>query len=174
MKRVLYSLLLAVAASGAQAAMLFYLGGGRVSLALPLVLAVWAGREAPLLEGVASALAVGLVVDVFAGGPLGLLTSLTVALALGSRVARAGLAFHGPSGFAAFTAVGTWIHGTAALACIRMFGAPEARPAGILLWRVLVEAIFTGLAAGLAHRPLSWMERALAGEAGPSLLKVDR
>jgi hypothetical protein len=170
MKRVVLNFALAVALSGAQAALLHRLGGGRLSLALPLALAVWLGLEAPLLEGVFAALAVGWAVDVFGAGPQGLLTFLAVVLYLTSRMARTALAFHGRAGFAAMTALGTFFFGATAFVLQRATAAPEVAPAAALLWRVALEALGTGLVAAVLHPALAWLERSLVGEDEPDVL----
>jgi hypothetical protein len=171
MKRVVANFVLAVALSGAQSALLLHLGGGRWPLALPLVLVVWLGLEAPLLEGTGGAVVVGLVVDVFGGGPKGLLTFLAVVLYLTSRLARAALAFHGPAGLAAIAGMGTWCYGFTAFLFERVFAAPAATPAVGLLWRVALEALGTGAAAALLHPLLARLERTLEGEPEPGLLR---
>jgi len=174
MKRVAASFLLAVALAGAQAALLRHLGGGALPLALPLVLAVWLGVEAPLLEGAAAALAVGYAVDVFAARPQGLLTSLTVALYLTSRLARSTLAVHGPAGFGALAAGGTFLVGATAFVFVRVTAAPLAAPSAGVLWRVLAESLATGVVAAALQWPLARLERLLAGEPEPGVLGIDR
>jgi len=170
MKRVALNFVLAVALSGAQAALLHRLGGGVVPLALPLALAVWLGLVAPLLEGTFASLAVGWAVDVFGAGPQGLLTFLTVVLYLTSRMARTALAFHGRAGFAAMTGLGTFFFGATAFVLQRATAAPEVASPAALLGRVALEALFTGLAAVVLHPGLAWLERGLAGEDEPGVL----
>ena len=174
MKRVAVSFLLAVALAGAQAALLRHAGGGVLPLALPLVLAVWLGVEAPLLEGAAAALAVGYAVDVFSARPQGLLTSLTVALYLTSRLVRTALAVHGPAGFGAIAACGTFLVGATAVLLVRVTAAPLAGPSAGVLWRVLAESLATGVAAAALQRPLARLERLLAREPEPGILGMDR
>jgi hypothetical protein len=169
-KRVVANFALAIALSGAQAALLRHLGGGRVPLALPLILAVWSGLEGGWIDGTLGAVAVGWVVDVFAGGPQGLLTFLTVVLYLTCRLARAALAVHDRIGFAALTGVGVALYGFTAFAFLRIFAAPEAIPSAAVLWRVAQEAACTGALAGLLHPLLVKLERLLAGEPEPELL----
>lgn len=174
MRRVAVTFLLAVALAGAQGALLRHLGGGAVPLALPLVLAVWLGVEAPLLEGLAAAVAVGYAVDVFSGRPQGLLTSLVVALYLTSRLLRSTLAVHGAAGFGAIAACGTFLVGATAFLLVRVTAAPMAAPAAATLWRVLAEALATGVAAAVLRRPLARLERLLAGEPEPDVVGFDR
>jgi len=164
MKRVLVTLALAVALAGAQSALLLRLGGGRVSLALPLALVVWQGLEAPLIEGTFASLAAGFAVDVFAGGSQGLLTSLAVLLYLTSRLARSALALHGRIGFGALVALQVFCYGATAFLLVRATAAPEAAPSPWLLWRGLVEALATGAVAALSQPLLARLERLLARE----------
>lgn len=170
MRRVLSALALALALSGAQSALLLRMGGGRVSLALPLALVVWQGLEAPLLEGALASLAVGFTVDVFAAGSQGLLTSLAVVLYLTSRLARNALSFHGRLGFGALVALQVFCYGATAFLLVRATAAPEAVPSPWLLWRGLVEALATGLVAALAQPLLVRLERHLAREPEPGVL----
>jgi hypothetical protein len=164
------ALALALALSGAQSALLQRLGGGAVSLALPLALVVWQGLAAPLVEGAAAALAVGFAVDVLAGGSQGLLTSLAVLLYLTSRLARSALALQGRGGFGALVAIQLSCLGATAFLLVRVTAAPEADPSPWLLWRVLVEALASGAVAALAHPLLQRLERLLAREPDPGVL----
>jgi hypothetical protein len=169
-RRVLAAVVLAVALAGAQSALLLRLGGGRVSLALPLALVVWQGLEAPLLEGTLASLAVGFAVDVFAGGSQGLLTSLAVVLYLTSRLARNALSFHGRLGFGALVALQVFCYGATAFLLVRATAAAEAAPSAWLLWRGLGEALATGVVAALAQPLLARLERHLAREPEPGVL----
>ncbi len=168
MKRVAGSFALAIAFSGAQAALGRHLGG--LPLALPLTLVVWAALEARLLEGLAVAAAVGYVVDLFAGGPRGLLVSLSVAAFLGARVARTSLSVRGAPGFAGLTGAAVTLVGVAALLLERLTAAPGGGPALALLWRVLEEAAFTAVAALALHPLFRRLERLLDREPGPGVL----
>jgi hypothetical protein len=174
MKRVAVSFglgtALAIVLSGAQAALLRDLGGGRLLLDLPVVVLVWAGLQATLAEGVAAALGLGYVLDVFGGTPKGLLVFLSVLVLLGSRAARTSLAVHGRGGFAGLVGAGTTAMGAGALLLTRLTAPSELAPAAGLLWRVLLESVLTAAAAALLHPLLVRVERFLAREPEPGVL----
>lgn len=168
MKRALGSFALAVALSGAQAALSRHLGG--LPMALPLTLVVWAALEARLLEGVAVAVLVGYVLDLFAGGPRGLLTFLAVAAYLTSRLARTSLSVRGALGFAGLTGAAVTLVGVGALVLTRLTAAPGAAPALGLVWRTFLEAFATAVAALALHPLLLRLEGLLDREPGAGLV----
>jgi len=163
-------LALSVALSAFQAGLLQHLGGGRLPLALPLVLVVRAGLGGPLLEGLAWALSAGFVLDVFAGTPRGLLVFLSVLVLLGSRAARTSLALKGMAGFAALVGAGTALLGLGALLLTRLTAPPGAAPGAALFGRALLEALLNAGAAALLHPALVRLERALRREPEPGIL----
>jgi rod shape-determining protein MreD len=142
--RVVCAFLLALLLASVQAALLRFLGGGAVHVALALPIVVYLGLHAGNVDGAVGALGVGYVVDLMAGGPKGLMTFLAVALFLFSRLVGAALSVQGATGFAVLSAVGTFIYGFAALLVTRAVSPAESAPGAGLLWRVLVEAILTG------------------------------
>jgi hypothetical protein len=113
-------------------------------------------------------------VDVFGARPQGLLTSLTVALYLTSRLARSALSVHGPLGFGALAAGGTFLVGATAFVLLRVTADPLAGPSANVLWRVLLEALATGAVATVLQRPLALLERYLAGEPAPGIQGLER
>ena len=142
-----------------QAALLRYLGGGAVSIALALPIVVYLGLHGGNVDGAVGAAAVGYVMDLMAGGPKGLMTFLAVALFLGSRLAGAALSVQGKIGFAVLSAVGSFLYGAAALLFTRAVSPDESAPPYALLGRVLVEALLTGLAAPFVLVCLRRVER---------------
>lgn len=130
-----------------QAALLRYLGGGSVSVAVALPIVVYLGLHAGNVEGAVGAAAVGYVVDLAAGGPKGLMTFLGVALFLFSRLVGAALSVQGKLGFGLLSGVGTFLYGAAALLFTRAVSPAESAPGLALLGRVAVEALLTGLLA---------------------------
>ena len=137
--------LFALVLASVQAALLRYLGGGVVSLALALPIVVYLGLHGGNVEGAVGAVAVGYVVDLMAGGPKGLMTFLAVALFLCSRLAGAALSIQGKIGFAVLSFAGTFVYGAAALLLTRVVSPVESAPSFSLLGRILVEALLTGL-----------------------------
>src|SRR5919108_1102571 len=97
----------ALVLASVQAALLRWVGGGAVSLALALPVVVYLGLHAGNVDGAVGAAAVGYVIDLMAGGPKGLMTFLAVALFLFSRLAGAALAVQGLARFAGLSWVGT-------------------------------------------------------------------
>jgi hypothetical protein len=147
-----------------QAALLRYVGGGAVSLALALPIVVYLGLNGGNVDGAVGAAAVGYVVDLMAGGPKGLMTFLAVALFLGSRLAGGALSVQGKASFAVLSGVGTLLYGTAALLLTRVVSPDESAPAFSLLGRMLVEALLTGLFAPLVLLALRRVEGLYARE----------
>jgi rod shape-determining protein MreD len=130
-----------------QSALLRWVGGGALPLALPLAVVVYLGLHAANVEGAVASAMIGWVVDVSAGGTKGLLTCLAVALFLLARAAASAVELRGRISFAVLTTVGTFIVGALALGLIHLVAPPEASPAPSLLGRVALEAFLTGVAA---------------------------
>ena len=169
MKPVL-AFLLALFLAALQAALLRWLGGGAVSLALPLAVVVYLGLHAGNVDGAVGAAAVGYVVDLMAGGPKGLMTFLAVALFLFARLAGAALSVRGKSGFAVLTAVGVFLYGALALLFLRAVSSDESAPSFALLGRVGIEALLTGVLSPLVLLGLRRLDGLLAREE-PGLLR---
>ena len=129
------------------ASLCHFLGGGAVSLALPVPVVVWLGLEAGLVDGAFAAAAVGLVLDSAAGGPGGLLTFLSVALFLGSRAAAGAFDARSSLGFALLSGAATFALGVGALLLLRYVAPAEEAPRLGLVGRVLGEAVLTAFAA---------------------------
>jgi len=153
-----------------QAALLRFLGGGALPIALALPIIVYLGLHAGNVDGAVGAAAVGYVVDLMAGGPKGLMTFLAVALFLFTRLTASGLSVQGRVGFGLLSAVGTFLYGLAALLITRAVSPVESAPAPALVWRVVVEATFTGLLSPLVLGAMRWLDRLFARE-DPGLLR---
>jgi rod shape-determining protein MreD len=149
--RALLFFAVALLLAALQAAILRWVGGGVIPLALPLLLVVYLGMHAATVEGAVGAALVGYVVDLVAGGPKGLMTSLAVALFLFSRLVASSVDLHGRVGFALLSALGIFLHGAGALGVISLLSPAEAAPGLPLVGRVGVEALCTALAAPLLH-----------------------
>jgi cell shape-determining protein MreD len=162
--RPIFAFAFALVLVSLQAALLHRLGGGAVPVALALPVVVYLGLYAGNVEGALAAAGVGYVVDVMAAGPKGLLIFLAVALFLFSRLAAAALSIQGRLGFALLSGVGTFLYGCGALLLMRAVAAQESAPGLPLLWRVLLEAIATGLAAPLIFIALRSVERFFSRE----------
>jgi len=127
-----------------QAVLLRFVGGGALSLALPLAVVVYLGLEAENVEGLVGAAVVGYLVDAAAGGPRGLLVFLAIVVFLLARLAGATVHLGGRRGFALLTGVLVFVFGLVAFLFTRYVSPPEAAPGARLLGRILVEAILTG------------------------------
>jgi rod shape-determining protein MreD len=134
-----------------EAALLRWVGGGAVPLALPLLVVVYLGLHAATVEGAVGAAAVGYVVDLAAAGPKGLMTFLAVALFLFSRLAANAVDLHGRIGYTFLSALGVFLYGVGALGLIRVVSPAEASPGLSLVGRVGVEALCTAAFAPLLH-----------------------
>ncbi len=168
--KLLLHLLLALLLASSQAALLHLLGGGAFSVALVLPCVVYLGLRAGIVDGVLSAAAMGYVLDILSGAPKGLMTFLCVLLFLFSRLAGASLDIRGRVGFALLSGVGTLFLGLGAWLLTRSVSTPEAAPGGRLLWRILVEAILTGVLAPLVSWLMLRIDR-LTEREEPGLLK---
>ena len=153
-----------------QPVLLRHLGGGIVSLALPLPCVVHLGLRAGVVEGALGSAAVGFVLDLMAGGPKGLLTFLAVLVFLVSRLVGASLEIRNRFGFAALSGVMTFLFGFGAWLLTRYVSEPVAAPGGRLLLRVLIEAILTGVAAPAVGFVLQRIDRLVEREE-PGLLR---
>ena len=168
--RPVIAFVLALVLVSLQAALLHHLGGGAVSVALALPIVVHLGLNAGNVEGAVGAGAVGYVLDLMAGGPKGLMTSLAVALFLFSRLAGAALSIQGKLGFALLCGSGTFLYGGTALLVTCAVSPSESAPGLPLLWRVVVEAILTGLVSPLVLLVLRRIETLFHREE-PGLLR---
>ena len=161
--------LFALALAGVQAALLRWFGGGSFSLALPAACVVYVALHGGNVDGSISAAGVGYVMDLMGGSPKGLMTFLAVALFLAVRGTSAAFDVRSRSGFAALSGLGALFLSLGALLLTRYTAPPEAAPGAALLWRVLLEAILTGAAAGLLHPLLVRLGRLLAREPEPGV-----
>ncbi len=157
--RPIVAFLLALVLTSVQAALLRYLGGGAASLALALPVVVYLGLHGGNVDGAVGAVGVGYVVDLMTAGPKGLMTFLAVVLFLFSRLAGAALSVQGKIGFAVLSAVGTFLYGLAALLFTRAVSPEESAPSYVLLGRILVEALLTGLFAPLVLVAMRRLDR---------------
>ena len=149
--RPVFAFLLALLLASAQAALLRWVGGGAVSLALALPIVVYLGLQAGNVDGAVGAAAVGYVVDLMCSGPKGLMTFLAVALFLFSRLAGAALAVQGRIGFALLSGVGTFLYGLGALLFTRAVAPAESAPGLSLVGRIAVEALVTAALSPLVQ-----------------------
>lgn len=168
--RPVFAFAVALLLASVQAAVLHHLGGGAISLSLPLPVVIYLGLSAGNVDGAVGAAAVGYVLDLVAGGPKGLMTSLSVALFLTSRLAGAALSIHGKTGFAALSAVGTFLFGLGAILLTRAVSPIEVAPGFRLLGRVLVDALLTGLLSPLVLVAMRRLDALFAREE-PGLLR---
>jgi rod shape-determining protein MreD len=140
---VLFALLLAAL----QSAILRWVGGGSVSVALVACCVVWAGLQAGNVDGSVAAAGIGYVLDLMAGTPKGLMTFLAVALFVAVRGAAAAVDLRGRAGFALLSGLGALFLSIGATILLRSTSAPEAAPGWGLAGRMIVEALLTALAA---------------------------
>lgn len=164
MKKVVAQVGLAVALAVVQAVLLRHLGGGRFPVALALPVVVWLGMRAATVEGAVGAAAIGWVLDALSGAPPGLHAFLAVLLFLGSRLGTGLVDVRGRAAFGLTCGAGTFLLGLGALLLWRSTSAPEATPGWRVLGRVLLEAVFTGLAAPAVRALLVGLDRLIEPE----------
>jgi len=169
--RPVIAFLCALALAALQGTFLHFLGGGSVSLALPLTVVVYLGLRAGNVDGAVGSAAVGYVLDLMAGGPKGLMTSLAVVLFLGSRLTGAALSVQGKTGFAVLCGVGTFLYDLVALLFIRAVSPQESAPTLALAGRLCFEALCTGALAPLVMIGLRRLDSLFERE-DPSLLTL--
>lgn len=159
MKKVLPQVGLAVALAVAQAVLLRHLGGGRYPVALALPVVVWLGLSAATAEGAVGAALVGWALDALSGAPPGLHAFLAVLLFLGSRLGGTLLDVRGRASFGLFCGAGTFLMGLGAMLLWRVASPAEGAPGWRVLGRVLLESVFTGLAAPAIRALLLGIDR---------------
>jgi rod shape-determining protein MreD len=161
---------LALGLTALQAALLRWIGGGAIPVAIALPMVLWLGLHASSVEGAVSATAIGYVLDLGNGGPKGLMTFLAVALFLFARGAGAAVDIPGRVGFAALTFVGAFLSGCAALGLTDLVTPPLAQPELGLVGRVALEALVTALASPFVLAMMNGVDRLFARE-DPTLLR---
>jgi hypothetical protein len=137
---ILFALLL----SALQAALLRWAGGGAFTLLLPVACVVYLAINAGNVEGSVGAAGIGWVMDLTTGTTKGLMTFLAVAAFLVVRTVNASVDVRGRAGFAALTALTTFLVSFGALTLALVASPPELAPGIRLLPRMLVEAALTG------------------------------
>lgn len=142
---VMFALLLAAL----QAALVRWVGGGSFSLALLAACVVYLGLHGGNVDGSVAAAGVGYVMDLTTGSTKGLMTALAVLLFLAIRAISAAVDVRSRAAFALLSAVGTLFLSLGALVLTRYTMAIEAAPGAVLLPRMLVEAVLTGVLAPL-------------------------
>jgi hypothetical protein len=168
--RPILAFVVALALCGLQTALLRYLGGGSVPLAMALPVVVYLGLHGGNVDGAVGAAAVGYIVDLMAGGPKGLMTFLAVALFLFSRLAATALSVRGKLGFALLSGIGTFLYGVGAFVLTRIVSPPESAPGWRLLGRMAVEAAVTGMLSPLVLLLMTRIDSLVAREE-PGLLR---
>jgi hypothetical protein len=163
---ILFALLLAAL----QAALLRWIGGGVVSLMLPVACVAYLAVQAGNVEGSVGAAGIGYVLDVTMGGPKGLMTFLAMVVFLLVRAVHAAVDVRGRWGFAVLTALATLATSLGALLMLRLAAAPEVAPGLRLVPRMLVEALLTGAAAPLVLAGMKWIDGLFKRE-DPGLLR---
>jgi hypothetical protein len=147
---------LALVLSALQAALLRWAGGGVFSLMLPVACVVYLAIHAGNVEGSVGAAGVGYVLDLSTGTPKGLMTFLAVAAFVGVRAVNAAVDVRGRLGFAALTALATFLASAGAMALAGLVAAPGTEPGLRLVPRAVVEALCT---AALSPLVLEGMKR---------------
>jgi rod shape-determining protein MreD len=153
-----------------QAALLRWLGGGSWSLALVAACVVYAGLHGGNVDGSISAFGVGYVLDVTLGTPKGLMTFLAVVLFLLVRAVSATVDLRSSAAFGLLSGAGAFLLSLGALLLVRQTFPPEAAPGVVLVPRMLLEGLLTGLVAPVLLFPLRRID-ALFHREEPGLLR---
>jgi rod shape-determining protein MreD len=115
---------------------------------------VYLGLHGGNVDGSVAAAGIGYVMDLTTGSTKGLMTALAVLLFLAIRAISAAVDVRSRAAFALLSAVGTLFLSLGALVLTRYTMASEAAPGAVLLPRMLVEAVLTGVLAPLVLVPL--------------------
>ncbi len=126
-----------------QAAVLRWLGGGALPLALLATCVVYVGLHGGNVDGSISAAGIGYVMDLMAGTPKGLMTFLAVGLFLAIRAISAAVDVRSRAAFALLSGAGALFLSVGATILLRNVTAAEAAPGGGLVPRMLLEALLT-------------------------------
>jgi len=140
---VAFALLLAAV----QAALLRWIGGGAFPLALLAACVVYVGLHGGNVEGSISAAGVGYVMDLMAGSPKGLMTFLAVLLFLVVRAVSAAVDVRSRAAFGLLSGVGALFISAGAAILLRNIAPDESAPGAVLVPRMLLEAVLTGVLA---------------------------
>ncbi len=160
----------ALALAALQGALLRWVGGGAVSLLLPVACVVYLGIHGGNVDGSVAAAGVGYVLDLMTGSPKGLMTFLAVLLFVIARAVNAAVDVRGKAGFAALSGLGALVFSVGAMVLLRYTSPPESAPGFALLPRALVEAVLTALVAPLVFLGMRRID-ALFHREEPGLLR---
>jgi rod shape-determining protein MreD len=160
----------ALALAALQGAVLRWVGGGAVSLLLPVACVVYLGVHGGNMDGAVGAAGIGYVMDLVSGSPKGLMTFLSVLVFVLVRAVNAAVDVRGRAGFAALTFLAALVTSLGGMFLTRLTSAPESAPGLGLVPRILVEALLT---AALSPLVLVGMRRleALFRREEPGLLR---
>lgn len=141
--------LFALALAAVQAAVLHWVGGGALPLALLAACIVYLGLNGGNVDGSVAAAGVGYVMDLTSGTPKGLMTFLAMALFLAVRAVSAAIDVRGRAAFALLSGFGAIFLSLGALILTRYTAPAAAAPGAILLPRMLAEGALTGVLSPL-------------------------
>jgi rod shape-determining protein MreD len=160
----------ALALAALQGAVLRWVGGGAVSLLLPVACVVYLGISGGNVDGSVGAAGVGYVMDLVSGSPKGLMTFLAVLVFVLVRAVNAAVDVRGRAGFAGLTFLAALVTSLGGMVLLRLTAVPEAAPGIGLLPRMLVEALLTAAASPLVFAGMRRLE-ALFRREEPGLLR---
>jgi rod shape-determining protein MreD len=160
----------ALLVAAVQAALLRWLGGGALPVALLAACVVHQGLAGGNVDGAVASAGVGYVLDLVCGTPKGLMTFLAVAAFLMVRGASVAVDVRGRAAFGLLSGGAAFVLSLGALVLVRYTSPDEAAPGLGLLPRALLEAVLTGLAAP-ALLPLLRRIDALFHREEPGLLR---
>jgi rod shape-determining protein MreD len=145
--RPLAHVALAVLIAAVQAALLRWLGGGALPVALLAACVVYQGLHGGNVDGAIAAAGVGYVLDLVSGTPKGLMTFLAVAAFLMVRGLSVAVDVRSRAAFGLLSAGAALVMTIGALILLRYTSAAETAPGLGLVPRALLEAVLTGVAA---------------------------
>lgn len=139
--------LFALLAAALQAALLRWLGGGALPVALLAACVVHQGLAGGNVDGAIAAAGIGYVLDLVSGTPKGLMTFLAVVVFLLVRGASVAVDVRGRAAFGLLSGGASLVMALGALLLLRYTSPVETAPGLGLVPRALLEAVLTGLAA---------------------------
>jgi hypothetical protein len=138
---------LALLVAALQAALLRWIGGGALPVALLAACVVHQGLHGGNVDGAIAAAGVGYVLDLVSGTPKGLMTFFAVAAFLMVRGLSVAVDVRGRGAFALLSAGAALVMALGALVLQRYTSPAETAPGLGLVPRALLEAVLTGVAA---------------------------
>jgi rod shape-determining protein MreD len=162
--------LFALVVAAVQAALLRWVGGGALSLFLLAACVVYLALHASNVDGSVASAGIGYLLDLLTGSPKGLMTFLAVLVFVLARTVSASVDVRGRGAYGLLSGAAALVFSLGAMILTRYTSPAEVAPGLILVPRMLLEAVLTGLLAPLLLPGLERLDRLFHREE-PGLLR---